>query len=150
MSRESEARDLYDRLLASWNQRDAAAYAALFTEDGRAIGFDGSIMDGPAVMEATLRQIFADHPTAEYVGKIRNVRVIDPDAVILLAVAGMVPRGQADIDPKLNAVQTMVAARHGGQWQIAAFQNTPAAFHGRPQLVEELTEELRQVLTARR
>jgi len=26
------------------------------------------------------------------------------------------------------------------------FQNTPAQFHGRPELVQQLTEELRQLL----
>ncbi len=52
-----------------------------------------------------------------------------------------------DIRPELNAVQTLVAVKHGNdRWKIAIYQNTPAAFHGRPELGEQLTEELRQVL----
>jgi hypothetical protein len=39
-----------------------------------------------------------------------------------------------------------VAARHGGRWLIALFQNTPAQFHGRPELAQQLTEDLRQLL----
>jgi uncharacterized protein (TIGR02246 family) len=61
--RVAEVSDLYDALLDAWNRRDAAAYAALFSEDGH--------------------------------------------------------------------------------WQIFQFQNTPAQFHGRPEMAEALTDELR-------
>jgi len=90
--------------------------------------------------------MFADHPTAIYVGKVRGVRFLTPQVAILRAVAGMVPRGQPDLNPAVNAIQTLVAARHDGQWQIELFQNTPAQFHGRPELAQQLTEELRQLL----
>jgi len=106
------------------------------------------MLDGRGEIATTLGQIFADHPTAAYVGKVRAVRFLARDVALLRAVAGMVPRGQSDLDPRVNAVQTLVAARHGGQWRIALFQNTPAAFHGRPHLSEQLTEELRAVLRA--
>jgi hypothetical protein len=39
-----------------------------------------------------------------------------------------------------------VAAKRAGHWRIALFQNTPAQFHGRPELAKALTEELRQLL----
>ena len=32
------------------------------------------------------------------------------------------------------------------QWQIAVFQNTPAQFYGRPELVRNMTDKLRQLL----
>lgn len=138
---------LYRRLLDAWNQRDAAAYAALFHEDGHVVGFDGSIIDGRAEISTTLAKIFADHPTAEYVSKLREVRFLCPEVAVLRAVAGMVPRGQSDLDPRVNAVQTMVALKgKAEEWKTVLFQNTPAAFHGRPHLAVELTEELRDVL----
>jgi len=31
-----------------------------------------------------------------------------------------------------------------GEWRIKLFQNTPAQFHGRPELVEQMTDELRK------
>jgi hypothetical protein len=59
----------------------------------------------------------------------------------------MIPHGEADIDPKINAVQSLVAViNKGDDWKIALFQNTPAQFHGRPELGEELTKELRALL----
>lgn len=143
---EAEVRALYRGWLDSWNQRDAGAFAALFAEDGNAVGFDGSTINGRAEIEAQIRQIFADHQTAAYVGKIREVRFLALDVAILRAVAGMVPPGQSDLNPAVNAVQTLVAAKHDGQWRIALTQNTPAQFHGRPELSQALTEELRQLL----
>jgi hypothetical protein len=46
----------------------------------------------------------------------------------------------------MNAVQSMVAARKGGKWEIALFQNTPAAYHERADLSKRLTDELRAAL----
>jgi uncharacterized protein (TIGR02246 family) len=137
---------LYHQLLKCWNRRDAAAYAARFEQEAHVIGFDGSPMSGRTEVEATLRQIFADHVTATYVAKVRGVRFLTPQVAILRAVVGMVPPGQSDINPAVNAMQTLVAHKHGGDWRIALFQNTPAQFHGRPDAAEALTRELRALL----
>lgn len=123
--------------------------AALFAKDGNLVGFDGSPVSGRAQIASHLGPIFASHRTAAYVAKVRSVRFLTPEVAVLRAVAGMVPPGQSDIHPPVNAVQTLVAAKDGGQWRIAVFQNTPAAFHGRPEMSEMLTEELRQVLRQR-
>ena len=145
-SEETAVSALYQQLLESWNRRDAAGFAALYDEDSDVVGFDGSQMHGRAEVEATLSQIFADHMTATYVSKIRGVRLLAPEVAVLRAVVGMIPPGKKDLNPAANAIQTLVATKQGGQWRIALFQNTPAQFHGRPELVEALTEELRQLL----
>lgn len=43
----------------------------------------------------------------------------------------------------LNAHQTVVAISQGGHWRITLFQDTPAQFPGRPELVQQFTQELR-------
>jgi hypothetical protein len=43
-------------------------------------------------------------------------------------------------------IQTLIAVKRDGQWRIVLFQNTPAQLHGRPELVQAMTEELRQLL----
>lgn len=146
LSDETAVSTLYGQLLDSWNRRDAASFAALYDEDSYVVGFDGSQMYGPAEIESTLSQIFADHMTATYVAKIRGVRFLAPGVAVLRAVVGMIPPGKEDLNPAANAIQTLTATKQGGQWRIAVFQNTPAQFHGRPELVEALTEELRQIL----
>jgi uncharacterized protein (TIGR02246 family) len=151
---ENEVRSIYNRLLSCWNKRDAAGFAALFHEDGNSIGFDGSQLNGQSEIKTSLGQIFEHHQTPPYVGKTREIRFPSADVAILRAVAGMTPPGASDIDPKLNAIQTLVASKakkageardNDNKWRIALFQNTPAQFHGRPELVEQLTEELRQL-----
>jgi uncharacterized protein (TIGR02246 family) len=103
-------------------------------------------MTGRSEIETTLAQIFAHHETAPYVSKVREVRLLTPDVAILRAVVGMVPPGQTDINPAVNAIQSLTAVKRDGRWRIALFQNTPAQFHGRPELAQQLTEELRQLL----
>lgn len=137
---------LYHDLLDCWNRRAADDFGALFAEAGNVIGFDGSQIDGRAAVAAHLSEIFAHHQTPAYVGKVRELRFLAADVAVLRAVAGLVPPGQSELNPALNAIQTLLAARRDGLWRIELYQNTPAAFHGRPDLSEALTEELRNAL----
>ena len=134
--------ELYRRIIDAWNAGDADAFAAAFLDDGEVVGFDGSQLAGRAAIAAELGRIFADHPTGRYVAKVRSVRSLAPDVALLRAVAGMVPAGQSDLKPELNAVQALLAIRRDAGWRAVLFQNTPAQFHGRPDLVEALTAEL--------
>lgn len=151
MSKQKEAeetavRALYAAWLDNWNQRDAAGMAALCDAAVNVIGFDGSQMNGRAEIESEISRVFRDHQTAAYVGKVRDVRFLAPTVALLRGVVGMVPPGNTDINPAVNAIQSLVAVRQDDQWRIASFQNTPAQFHGRPDLAEALTQELRELL----
>jgi uncharacterized protein (TIGR02246 family) len=143
---EAAVRALYRRLLDAWNARGADAFAELFAEDGESIGFDGSQLSGRAEIATELGRIFADHPTAAYVAKVRSVRVLAPTVALLRAVAGMVAPGRSELNPAVNALHTLIATRREEQWNVTLFQNTPAQFHGRPELVPQLTAELSQLL----
>jgi uncharacterized protein (TIGR02246 family) len=68
--------------------------------------------------------------------------------MVLRSIAGLVPPGQTAINPATNSHQTVVAGERDGRWEIVLFQNTPAQFHGRPELVDEMTRELRAVADA--
>jgi uncharacterized protein (TIGR02246 family) len=136
---------LYTQLLEAWNRRDADRFASLFSETGSSVGFDGSQMNGVAEIAATLKGIFADHPTAAYVAKIREIRPLGPGVTLLRAVVGMMPPGKSALNPAANAVQSLVCVTEAGRPRIALLHNTPAAFHGRPQMTEQLTEELTEV-----
>jgi uncharacterized protein (TIGR02246 family) len=133
---------LYQQLLDAWNARDAAAFAALFSDDASVVGFDGSPMNGRAEIGSTLEGIFGSHQTARYVAKVREVRRLGSDVLLARSVVGMVPPGKAELNPAVNAIQSLVAAGRGADMRIALLHNTPAAFHGRPEMAEELTREL--------
>ena len=140
---------LHRGFIEGWNRTDAAAIADLFADECSMVGFDGSCIEGRAGIEEHLTGNFGDHRPARYLGKVREVRPVGDGAAVLRAVMGMVPPGADDIKPDVNAVQVLVATRErDGRWRIAHLQTTPAQFHGRPDAVEGLTAELRQVLAA--
>jgi uncharacterized protein (TIGR02246 family) len=81
------------------------------------------------------------------VGKVKKIRFLTPDVVIMHAVGGTIMAGQTDIDPERNSVQTLVATKDNKwKWRLAAFQNIRVQFLGRPEQAQVLTEELRDLL----
>lgn len=132
----------YTAVLQAWNDRQPNRFGALFTTDATVVGFDGSLMNGRADIVGQMRSIFASHSTNAYVAIVREVRALAPGVVLLRAAAGMVsPEGGALIE-KVNAQQSVVFVDDANGPQVALFQNTPAAFHGRPRDVEAMTDEL--------
>lgn len=142
------ALELYLQLLDAWNRRSADDFSELFGEAGSCIGFDGSPMNGASEIASSLRAIFEHHPTATYVAKIREVRSLGANVTLVRGVAGMIPPGKSEINAAVNAIQSLVVVGSGQDARIALFQNTPAAFHGRPELSESLTRELAEVARA--
>src|SRR5262249_43623830 len=130
----------------AWNGKDADAFAAAFAEDGVTIGWDGSELAGRAAIAAELARIFADHEPGRYLGKLRGVRPLGADVELLRAVSGVVPAGQDQLRPELNAQQALLPERRDGRWQVVLYQNTPAQLHGRPDLADQLTAELLELL----
>ncbi|MEO6304251.1 MAG: SgcJ/EcaC family oxidoreductase [Bacteroidia bacterium] len=147
---ETAVRLLYIKLLACWNNYDAEQYASLFTDDANLIGFDGSQINGKEEIRTQLSKIFKEHKPAAYVNIIKEIRFISPEVAILRAVVGMIPQGKFDLNPEVNAIQTLVAKKQEKEFLISLFHNTPAAFHGHPELREKLTEELREILLAQK
>lgn len=139
---------LYQHLLQQWNKRSAEGMTGLFARTGTLIGFDGSQLNGQAEIYSVLNEIFSNFPTAAYVSIIKDIRPLGDSAVLLLAVAGMVAQGQSDISPEVNVIHSLTAVLEDGNWRVALFQNTPATFHGRPELAEQLSADLRHVLNA--
>jgi uncharacterized protein (TIGR02246 family) len=144
----NDIRDLYGRMIAGWNAGDAAAMTRDFADDAQIIGFDGSEVGGREQIALYLAGIFANHKVAAFVTLVREVRELAPDVMLLRAHAGMVPPGKAEINRVTNVVQTLIAVKRGDRWQIALFQNTPAAWHGREDDVNALTAELQAVFNA--
>lgn len=137
---------LHAQLLSYWNSQDAKGMASLFCEDGNAIGFDGSQLNGRKAIQTEMERIFADHKTAAYVWKVEEVRFLNESLALLRAIVSMIPPGKQTINPERNAIQSLVVILDNETWKIALFQNTPAKFDGRPELVEKMTNELSQLM----
>ncbi|WP_042221781.1 SgcJ/EcaC family oxidoreductase [Oceanobacillus manasiensis] len=141
-----EIKSLYQKLIDTWNNRDAEGMAAQFAVQGVQIGFDGSKVIGREEILSHLEPIFENHPTAPFITKVKDIRALGSEAAILHAIAGMIPPGKTEIEPSVNAHQTLVAVKKNNAWQVELFQDTPAQFHGRPELVKQMTDELNQLI----
>ncbi|MCH5585432.1 SgcJ/EcaC family oxidoreductase [Shimazuella sp. AN120528] len=142
MKNEDSVRTLYLKLIQAWNDRNAEQMSSCFETNGEMIGFDGTCISGRQLIFEHLDEIFAHHSTPPFTCIIKNIRFLQSEIAVLRAIAGMVPEGESKLNPELNAVQTLVAIQKEGKWEVAHFQNTPAQFHGRPELVEQMTTEL--------
>lgn len=145
-SDEERIRALYSDLLRAWNRRDAEGFAACLTEDATIVGFDGTIVETRPAVARHLGAIFANHETPIYVQIVQRVRFLSADVALVRGAAGMPSLLTGQINPTLNSVQTLLVVRRDDAWRIALFQNTPAQFHGRPDLVASMTEELQRQL----
>ena len=143
---ETEVRALYRQIINAWNRRSANAIGELFADDGAVIQCDGLELKGRDEIVSGHQQIFEDHHTGAFVGKVRGIDFLDSEIAVLRAVAGMVMPGESDFDSRLNTIQTLVTVKHNGHWQGVLFQNTPAQFQGRPEEAAAVTAELRRQL----
>jgi uncharacterized protein (TIGR02246 family) len=113
-------RELFARLIEAWDKRNARDFALLFASDGNVVGFDGSQVNGQLEVGAHLTEIFSHHQTPRYISIIRDVRLIATDVTLLRANSGLVPTGKDDIEPSLNAVQSMIAVKKAGAARSAS------------------------------
>jgi uncharacterized protein (TIGR02246 family) len=143
---------LYRAIIDAWNARDAERMSRAFADDGTLIGFDGSTIETRSGVCDHLQPIFASHPTASYVAIERETRRLTPTVAVVRAIAGMIPPNGTDFKPELTTVHTLVAILDGtlpeARWKAAIFQATPAAWHGRPNDLATVLDELRAVRDA--
>lgn len=142
----TELENLYTSLIQAWNDRNAIAMASLFMDQGELIGFDGSYMKGRTTIEGELLNIFSHHKTAPFISKLKDIQFLSDEIALVRGIVGMTKDGTHEINPQVNAHQTLIAKKQGSDWKIALFQNTPAQFHGKPELVEEMTKELQSLI----
>lgn len=142
----ASVQNLYKELLNSWNNGRAKGMADLFLSDGVMIGYDGSIEEGADRIFDHLHSIFENHQVASFVSKVKEITFLNENTALLRSIASMIPPGQSEINSKVNTHHTLVAVKEDGRWKVKLFQNTPALFHGRPELVEQMTKELKESL----
>jgi uncharacterized protein (TIGR02246 family) len=146
---ESAIRALYFQMIDGWNKGDGNVFAAPFAEDADLVGFDGTHLKGHQEIASFHQRLFDTFVKgSRLIGKVRSVRFLTPDVAIMHSVGGTIMAGQSDIESERNSVHTLVAKKGdvNSQWRIVAFQNTRAQYIGRPEMVEALTENLRQEL----
>jgi uncharacterized protein (TIGR02246 family) len=122
---EAAVRDVYRQTMDAWNQGSGAAFAAVFTEDGDLVAFDGTHFHGRQEIAPFHQQLFDRWlKGSRLVGRVTDVRFLGPDVAVMHALGGTVLRGKSAPSPERDSIQTLVVTRQAGEWRIAAFQNT--------------------------
>ncbi|GAA2213990.1 SgcJ/EcaC family oxidoreductase [Nonomuraea monospora] len=120
----SDLTELLDSLVEAWNGGDAAAYAAVFTDDADYITFDGTHLRGRAAIESSHRWLF-DGPlkgsTMSGVGDAM-IKPLADGAALVIAGGGTAVDGR-----HRPSVVTFTAVRTPEGWRFASFQNTRVA-----------------------
>ena len=122
---ESAVRALYQNLIEAWGNTDA--YAALFTEDGDYITFDGSHARGRAEIARAHRPLFEGILKGSRLveaGIPLEVRFLSSDVALIHSGGAVLRARQKKPSRRAISVQTMVAVKQEDRWLFAAFQNT--------------------------
>jgi uncharacterized protein (TIGR02246 family) len=129
---ETAVRDVYQRLMAAWNQGSGEAFAAVFADDGHLVGFDGHHFKGRDEIAPFQQELFDKWlKGSRLVGTVQDVRFLGPDVAVMHAVGGTIMRGKSTPAPGRDSVQTLVVTRQGHEWADRRAPEHPAATHRR-------------------
>jgi uncharacterized protein (TIGR02246 family) len=113
------------QMAAAWDRGDADAYAAIFTPEADYVVFDGSHARGRAEIAGIHLPLFARFlKGSRLIIDSVETRFLDPDVALIHSSGGVQRKGQSKVPKPQQSVQTMVAVRRDGGWQLTAFQNT--------------------------
>lgn len=122
---EAAVRALYRQMMDGWNQGSGEAFAAPFDDEGDFIGFDDTRFKGRREIASSHQPLFDKWlKGSRLLGQVTSVRFLTPDVALMHAVGGTVMRGKSAPSPERDSIQTLVATKRGGEWLLAAFQNT--------------------------
>jgi uncharacterized protein (TIGR02246 family) len=123
---ESAIRALETRQQEAWNHHDAKAYTNLFTEDGDCVNVVGWWWKGRAQIEKKLTDAYVyvfRESTLTITGV--DIRFLTPESAVAHVRWTMTgARTPSGLPVPQQGIQTQLLQKGGGQWLIAAFQNT--------------------------
>jgi uncharacterized protein (TIGR02246 family) len=122
---EAAVRTLYQQFIEAWGDTDA--YAALFTEGGDYITFDGTHARGRTEIASAHRPLFdgiLKGSRLVEVGIPLEIRFLSPDVALVHSGGAVLRARQKKPSRRAISVQTLVAVKQEDHWLFAAFQNT--------------------------
>ncbi|MCP2259611.1 hypothetical protein LX15_003316 [Streptoalloteichus tenebrarius] len=124
---EAAVRALAASLARAWDQGDADAYGAAFTEDAEYVTFMGDLARGRREIVESHRWLFATVLRGSRMtgfGAEAGVRFLTPDVALLVSTEGGVALPGQELTPDRLSTVSLVAVRRPEGWRFAHFQNT--------------------------
>lgn len=116
---------LTQRMVTGWAYGEAETIADLFVEDGTLI-LPGVFCNGrEEVRDYFARAFEGKYKNTQVMGKPISIRVLGPDVAILLSQGGVLEAGETEVSEAGAIRASWLVVRRDGQWQLAAYQNSP-------------------------
>ncbi|SHN09194.1 SgcJ/EcaC family oxidoreductase [Actinacidiphila paucisporea] len=116
-------KDLYE----AWDDNDADAFVADYTEDASAI-LPGSYRKSRDAIRNSMAAGFSTFlKGSTTIDKVLDVRFLGDDNAVVVSETGVLFAGEAEVPADRLAIATWVVTRRDGRWLLAAYHNCPAA-----------------------
>ena len=130
-------------LVKAYNQRDAKAFAALFTVDGEYVDETGAVFHGRPAIEEEFVRFFLANPSTSIQVQPETTRAVAPG---VMAADGSTHFTRAKDQPPVSGRCSLICTKEGNKWLIASLRETqatgePASHHDQLEQLEWLVGE---------
>lgn len=112
-----------EEFVIAYNNKDAAALAALFTEKGELVDLNAEdVITGRAEIEAHYKERFAEDDVPSVAVEVDSVRIVAPKTAVEDGTLHFTPPGEDE--PARSSTYTAVLVQNdAGTWQVASTRN---------------------------
>ena len=120
-----------EQMAKGWNMKSGAEFAKPFAEDSDYVVVNGMHIKGRRQNASAHQQIFDTfYKGTKLWVRVKSVRLLKPDVMLVHSVSKVLKPGDSDASPEPEAIQTWLVSKHGNEWLIDAFHNTPIQRQG--------------------
>jgi uncharacterized protein (TIGR02246 family) len=125
----------FDAFGQAFQNGDAKAIAALFTEDGEAVGVEGETIQGRKAIAEHYASRFAEEPGDRFESTIESIKLLAPG---IARVHGHTQLTPADGGPPVKSRFTVIEVKRDGRWLAASVRELPEAELSHHERLKEL------------
>jgi uncharacterized protein (TIGR02246 family) len=113
------------RIRAAWDNKDADAFATMFTEKGSYILGDDTLTSPDEIREF-VKDLFAGPAEGtRYHEEALEIRVLGPDVAIAVMQGGVVMEGETKPAPQRTHRAVYLTVKRDGDWRLLSLQTNP-------------------------